>query len=277
MKWLNSRLRIFIILIVCVVISGTAGFAAFEGLSYSNAAYLTMITISTVGYGDFYPVTAAGKALAVFLILVGTGSFLGLLATLTETFMSRRERTERLESVNIAVGAFFREVGFDLLKSLSCLEKEQGKTKERFSGITAWSERDFARAKRSVRSMGIRIDADKADIKHIEKLISEKRALMFRMLENPNLHEHETFTDLLHAVFHVSEEFEEMKAREKRKTYGDHVWSEITDVYLLLIYEWLGYMGHLKSNYPHFFSFAAETIPFCGVADSRRKAKKAGG
>jgi hypothetical protein len=83
------------------------------------------------------------------------------------------------------------------------------------------------------------------------------------MLENPNLLEHESFTDLLWAVFHLTEELAsraDLNHLDDRDY--DHFTGDIERAYRLLIFEWLTYMIHLKGDYPFLFSFAARTNPF---------------
>jgi len=86
---------------------------------------------------------------------------------------------------------------------------------------------------------------------------------LLRLLENPNLLEHETFTDLLQAVFHLTEE---LTHREDVKQASDkdleHLAGDIKRVYSLLVYEWVAYMEHLKAEYPYLFSLAMRTNPF---------------
>jgi hypothetical protein len=90
-----------------------------------------------------------------------------------------------------------------------------------------------------------------------------KRNFMLRLLENPNLLEHETFTELLMAVFHLTEELgHRQSCSELCQADRNHFGGDIKRAYLLLIYEWLGYMKHLKQNYPYLFSLALRTNPF---------------
>jgi hypothetical protein len=83
------------------------------------------------------------------------------------------------------------------------------------------------------------------------------------LLENPNLLEHESFTELLWAVFHLTEE---LAFREDVKqlvdTDYDHISGDIKRAYVLLISEWLTYMKHLKNDYPYLFSLSIRTNPF---------------
>ena len=55
-------------------------------LTFPDALYWSLITVSTVGYGDHYPVTAIGKLTAVALIFFGIGIFAGIVTTIVATF-----------------------------------------------------------------------------------------------------------------------------------------------------------------------------------------------
>ena len=55
-----------------------------------------MVTIATVGYGDYYPVTAAGRIIAVFVMLSGIGIFVLLVDSLSHRRLQRTE--SRLKS-----------------------------------------------------------------------------------------------------------------------------------------------------------------------------------
>jgi voltage-gated potassium channel len=65
---------------------GTVVYRWVEGWSLLDAFYFSVVTLATVGYGDFSPATAAGKLFTVAYILVGVGllgSFLALVAQRT--------------------------------------------------------------------------------------------------------------------------------------------------------------------------------------------------
>jgi voltage-gated potassium channel len=81
----------------------------------ADGLWWAISTITTVGYGDRFPVTAAGKGLAVVLMLVGVGIF-GLLAgTLASFFVERDQSEERSElaSIDERLARIERALGID--------------------------------------------------------------------------------------------------------------------------------------------------------------------
>jgi len=86
---------------------------------------------------------------------------------------------------------------------------------------------------------------------------------MLRLLENPNLLEHDSFTHLLWAVFHLTEELSNRRSvKDLPDSDYEHLSGDIKRAYVLLLSEWLDYMRHLKRNYPYLFSLAMRTNPF---------------
>ena len=64
--------------------------------SWNEALYFTIVTISTVGYGDITPITAVGRDFVIVLIISGLSIFLSAVTTISGEFMSAR--VERLYS-----------------------------------------------------------------------------------------------------------------------------------------------------------------------------------
>jgi len=81
--WSDSQFRSLARLTVIAITSGVVFYSLVEHLSPLNALYFSVTTLTTVGYGDFSPQTAAGKLFTVLYVLVGVGlllAFLGRLA-----------------------------------------------------------------------------------------------------------------------------------------------------------------------------------------------------
>jgi hypothetical protein len=82
-------------------------------------------------------------------------------------------------------------------------------------------------------------------------------------LENPTLLEHESFTELLRSVFHLTEELANREAlTQLPDTDYQHLAGDIKRAYILLVHQWFDYMKHLKDNYPYLFSLAMRANPF---------------
>jgi len=126
-----------------------------------------------------------------------------------------------------------------------------------------WSAKDFSRALKHLKKYDYTVDSKRGDLEDFKRFLIGKRDFLLGLLENPNLLEHESFTELLWAVFHLTEE---LAFREDVKrlidTDYDHISGDIKRAYVLLISEWLTYMRHLQSDYPYLFSLAIRTNPF---------------
>jgi voltage-gated potassium channel len=70
------------LLTVIAIVSGTGFYALVEGLGFVDALYFSVVTLTTVGYGDFTPKTDAGKLFTVVYVLVGIGILLTFVTTL---------------------------------------------------------------------------------------------------------------------------------------------------------------------------------------------------
>lgn len=68
-----DRLKLSLILFISTLVSGVIGFMVFEGLSFSDAIYLAVMTISTVGYGDLVPKTPGGRWFTCLFVIIGVG------------------------------------------------------------------------------------------------------------------------------------------------------------------------------------------------------------
>lgn len=68
--------------------AGTFGYHQLEGWSLFDAFYMTVITLSTVGYGEIKPLSDGGRVLSIFLILGGVGT-LGYAVGATTEFLAQ--------------------------------------------------------------------------------------------------------------------------------------------------------------------------------------------
>jgi voltage-gated potassium channel len=116
------RLRIYLAVIVVLLSAGIIGFMFIENMSLTDAIYFSIVTMATVGYGDLHPQTDIGKFLTLIIIICGVGTFLGVIASITDLFVNRREETLRRQKLDMLTGLFFSEMGNELLKRLTRLD-----------------------------------------------------------------------------------------------------------------------------------------------------------
>jgi voltage-gated potassium channel len=258
-----SLFRIYVLLLALIIVIGVPGFVITEGLSPVDALYFCVVTIATVGYGDIHPATVPGKILALFVIVLGVGSFVGLVVNSIETFFNRREREERLNKLNLLIGAFFSEVGMKLLVRFSRLDPEIEEIRHDLIVTGEWTDAAFRRMNASLHSRQYRIDMERADLKELREFLFQRRDFLLRLLENPMVFEQEEFTEALRALFHLAEELGYRGAIEDLpETDLEHLANDMKRSYRLVAMEWLDYMQYLKESYPYLFSLAMRTNPF---------------
>jgi voltage-gated potassium channel len=90
-------------LLLFTLVTGTAGFLIIEGYSLFDAFYMTLITITTVGYQELRPLTHAGRIFNSFLILFGVSAMFFAVGAVTQTIIELelqdhfgKRRTKRL-------------------------------------------------------------------------------------------------------------------------------------------------------------------------------------
>ncbi len=203
----------------------------------------------------------------IFIYLVGDVAFVFievlLVTMIIHELLSRREKKARLEKLNMVIGAFFSNVGTELLAYISDHDPELEKLKEHLVMTNAWSDREFAKVGAHLKKYAHQVDVLKMDLVHLRDFLAKRSDFLMRLLENPVLLEHESFTDLLRAVFHFTEELGQRGTFEGLpESDYQHLAGDIRRVYRRLVSEWVDYMEYLKQSYPYLFSLAMRTNPF---------------
>jgi len=177
--------------------------------------------------------------------------------------LNAREKAAQLEKLNMVIGAFFSEVGTRVLVYFSNFDPKIDKIREDLIMGSEWSDDEFTAASERLRNYDYEVTIGKVDLEDLRSFLLSRMDFLMRLLENPILLEHESFTELLRAVFHLTEELSSRKDLERLpETDYEHLAGDIKRAYVLLVSEWLDYMKHLKNNYPYLFSLAMRTNPF---------------
>jgi voltage-gated potassium channel len=86
----RNKLIASVLMVLLLLGSGTISFHLIEKWSLVDSLYFTVVTLSTIGYGDLSPVTVQGRIFTIFFIIAGVGTFLLAIATIAEYSMQSR-------------------------------------------------------------------------------------------------------------------------------------------------------------------------------------------
>jgi len=203
----------------------------------------------------------------IFIYLVGDIGFVFievLLVTLIiDQLLHQREKRSLLHKLNMIIGVFFSEGGSELLRMLSDYDPQVERIRMDLVGKDQWSQQGFSETSQRTRGYQFKMESQKGGLEGLRDFLREKKDFFLRILENPNLLEHEKFTDTLWAVLHLAEELTCRKSLQNLPpTDYAHLAGDLGRAYKSLISEWLNYMLHLKNHYPYLFSLAIRTNPF---------------
>lgn len=186
-----------------------------------------------------------------------------LVTIVLNQLMGKREKNIRLQKLNMVIGAFYSDVGSDLLRLFASSDLEAGNFSKYLKMNTSWTKADFDQAKKNIRDLNLDSTSLPAQLQDLKSFLSTRREHLLRLLENPNLLEHETFSQLLRAIFHLTEELGgRSDLTHLPKSDYAHLRGDISRVYVLLVNQWLNYMANLHESYPFLFSLAMRTNPF---------------
>ena len=202
----------------------------------------------------------------IFIYMVGDLAFLPLevflVVIVIERILTHREKQSVLQKLNMVIGAFFSEAGTMLLKVFSDFDPYREKISKELIVTLDWSKSDFTRARTQAQKYDYAVNIQQGNLEGLRGFLIGKRGFLLRLLENPNLLEHESFTNLLWAIFHLTDELAYRGDVSKLPaTDYEHLANDMKRAYGLLASEWIAYMQHLKVNYPYLYSLAVRTNP----------------
>jgi hypothetical protein len=203
----------------------------------------------------------------IFLYLLGDIAFVPislLLVTLIfEHILEAKQKEATAHKLNMVLGVFFNEVGNPLVKHFLPLETDNPTILEHLRVKADWPLKTFVQARKLLKDFNYKVDAARLDLLALRDFLTQKRTFLMLLLENPNLLEHEQITDMLWAIFHLTEE---LIARRDLRHLGardlEHLSGDSKRAFVQLILEWIEYMKHLKVDYPYLYSLAVRINPF---------------
>lgn len=90
----DEQYRSLILATALVLVIGTVVYHYLEGWTWLDSLYFSVITLSTIGYGDFSPQTDLGKVFTILYIIVGVGLILGFINTVYSHFRDSNQESK---------------------------------------------------------------------------------------------------------------------------------------------------------------------------------------
>lgn len=230
----------------------------------SRTIALLMLIASVILYYVDYLIL--GKGTDIFSGFLGNLAFLPIyvlfVTLILERVLKERERLAKRQKLNMVIGVFFSEVGTGLIQALTDFLPAPEELTSRLQITPHWTTGDFRTGIAFLDSHDLQVDSRHGDLSYLKLFLLARRDFLLRLLENPNLLEHDEFTELLWAVFHL---MEELAARESFSGLPasdlEHLSGDTKRAAVHLLREWVIYMKHLKKDYPYLFSLAVRMNP----------------
>ena len=236
-----------------------------RNIRWQIALGISLIVLSAVVYLIHYLVFR--DSYHIFIYLIGDIAFVFiqvLLVTLViDRVLNMRQKRDRLQKLNMLIGVYFSEMGTQLLAYFSDSDPHLDEIKKDLIVKTGWTNEEFKQVGQKLRKYDYTIDVSKINLPSLRLFLQDKSDFILRIIENPNLLEHESFTELLRAVLHLYEELMNRKdVSHLSEPDHQHIKGDIKRAYGHLVLEWLDYMFYLKKAYPYLFSLAIRMNPF---------------
>lgn len=182
---------------------------------------------------------------------------------LIDNLLVRREKQKIHKNIHMLIGVFFSDFGNEFISHCAKFDKNYEDYSRIFHLNANWKDSQYNQALQRTKTYPYRLDMHKSDLEEFRNFLMQRRNCLITILENGNLIEHDTFTDLLLAIFHLCEEF---KYRDNFVDFTasdyEHLAVDTIRAYSLIGYEWLNYSRHLRDEYPHLYSLSIGFNPF---------------
>ena len=255
--------KLLILIPIAILAIGTSGFMVLERLPFIDALYFTIVTISTVGYGDISPTNVASKIFSIILIIIGIGTFLTIITNVTQILIHRRQNKLRTRRLNMIIGVFFTEVGNELLSIFTQFDANIDEIRKACLLNQDCSDTDFASLRKRLQHHTYAVDSRVVNLEKLSVFLKQKGDLLLRQIENPDLVEHEAFSELLWSVVHLRDELLSRKSLVGLSEADmEHLSEDVKRAYKALTRRWIDHLHHLRRSYPYLFSLAIRKNPF---------------
>ena len=186
-----------------------------------------------------------------------------IVTLILEQILNAREKREIKRKQNVVINVFYSEVGTKGIALMAPYVNNIHRLQELLDINVNWKDEEFKNALKGVNAFQLDINSQNGNLDKLLDLLTTKKAFMLSLFENTNLLEHDTFTDMLWAIFHLMEELESRESLHSLPSKDlEHLSVDLTRAYKTLVVQWIYYMNHLRREYPYLFSLAVRKSPF---------------
>lgn len=187
-----------------------------------------------------------------------------------DKFLENREKDQVLEKLNMLIGVFYMELGTDLLKEITTCDRKEGCFIVNGIVDNDWENKAFKELREYTMNYDYPVNFNVEKLIKIKHMLLEKKEFLISLIANQSLLEHETFTETLMSIIHISEELYGRCNNNIEPYEVEHLNKDISIAYRYLTIEWSYYMEYLRDNYPQLYLKALIDNPF----DRRSKEEK---
>jgi hypothetical protein len=185
-----------------------------------------------------------------------------LVTIFLESLLNKKEQRTLIQKLNMLIGTFFNEFGRELLKVF--FEMDNNLEQIKLSVATCINDNDakYKYIIKYFKEYPLTLNISVEDFYKIKEFMGSKRELLLNLMSNPNLMEHEDFTQMLLAIFHLYQELALRQEIDENNILDfEHLKADADRAYTFLIKEWIAYLNHLKEVYPYLFSLEMRANP----------------
>jgi hypothetical protein len=191
-----------------------------------------------------------------------------LVTIVIHSLLERQNLQHKLEKLNMVIGTFYSGVGNQLLREFVRYDPDVDLMRSDLLVGESWDASAYKVHRKKAASFSYKVDIHRMDLISLRNILIAHEDFLLRILENPVMLEHESFTEVLRSVFHLTEE---IKNRGDLTNLPDsdlaHLTGDIRRAYSHMTLSWLDYMQYLQKEYPYLFSLAIRLDPFCENPD----------
>jgi len=158
-----------------------------------------------------------------------------LIATLViDGFLKIQEKRKKVKKINVVISTFFVDAGVNIMMAMSHFNQNHTEACEIIK-IEKFIDNKGSIVKKALGEFEYRFYAEPNKLEELASIMDKNRGFLLDLLENQNLLEHESFTDMLWA-------------------------------YKAMVIEWISYVVYLKDEYPFLYASAIRKNPFYSVS-----------